>query len=463
QLLANIPGAYAATVQHYADLEANTLTLDTPDDRLDEAFAWAKVGIDKGLATNPTILDLESDVLAASSSSARTEDTGFVAGFRTAGNSERPGFAWFFGRDALWTALATTAYGDFETTKTALDFLQQFQRTDGKIPHEISQSATFLEWFEDYPYPWASADATPLYLIVLADLWRATGDDAFLRKHWDSAKAAYAFSEGTDRDGNDLLDNTGVGHGWVEGGLLYPPHEELYMQGLWIEASESLAELAEALGEDNVAEQARANAERTRTASEATYWLEDAGFYAVTTHFPDATNLIPDEGAQAGTALSQGGIATEQEAVVMPENTAMQGVPFWWATLDHDRAQRALDALGSGHVATDWGARILDAQSERYDPLSYHNGSVWPLFTGWVSMGGYSYARPHVGYQGLMASALLTRQDALGYVTELLSGDHRLAPDLEVAAAPERRVEVAGEEFGDVAEGVLAGEECACH
>ncbi|MEO1478941.1 MAG: amylo-alpha-1,6-glucosidase, partial [Bacteroidota bacterium] len=142
---------------------------------------------------------------------------------------------------------------------------------------------------------------------------------------------------------------------------------------------------------------------------------------------PDATNLIPDEGAQAGTALSQGGIATEQEAVVMPENTAMQGVPFWWATLDHDRAQRALDALGSGHVATDWGARILDAQSERYDPLSYHNGSVWPLFTGWVSMGGYSYARPHVGYQGLMASALLTRQDALGYVTELLSGDFNTA------------------------------------
>ncbi|MEO0856534.1 MAG: amylo-alpha-1,6-glucosidase [Bacteroidota bacterium] len=424
QLLADVPGAYAETVQHYADLEANTLTLDTPDDRLDEAFAWAKVGIDKGLATNPTILDLESDVLAPD---ARTEDTGFVAGFRTAGNSERPGFAWFFGRDALWTALATTAYGDFETTKTALDFLQQFQRADGKIPHEISQSATFLTWFEDYPYPWASADATPLYLIVLADLWRATGDDAFLRKHWDSAKAAYAFSEGTDRDGNDLLDNTGVGHGWVEGGLLYPPHEELYMQGLWIEASESLAEIADALGEGDLAEQARANAERTRAASEAKYWLADEGFYAVTTHFPDATNLIPDEGAQAGTALSQGGIATEQDAVVMPENTAMQGVPFWWATLDHDRAQRALDALGSGHVATDWGARILDAQSERYDPLSYHNGSVWPLFTGWVSMGGYSYARPHVGYQGLMASALLTRQDALGYVTELLSGDFNTA------------------------------------
>ena len=171
-----------------------------------------------------------------------------MAGYRTSGNSERPGFAWFFGRDALWTALATTAVGDLQTTRDALDFLAQFQRADGKVPHEVSQSAGYLDWFEDYPYPWASADATLLFPIVLADYWRQTGDDAFARKHYDAAQRALAFSEATDRDGNGLAENTGVGHGWVEGGELYPPHEELYLQGLYVQAARSVADLDEAFG-----------------------------------------------------------------------------------------------------------------------------------------------------------------------------------------------------------------------
>src|SRR5262249_4191601 len=57
------------------------------------------------------------------------------------------------------------------------------------------------------------------------------------------------------------------------------------------------------------------------------------------------------------------------------------------------------------------------------DPLSYHYGSVWPLFTGWASLAAYRHGRPHAGLQALMANALLTYPGALGYVTELLSGD----------------------------------------
>ena len=74
-------------------------------------------------------------------------------------------------------------------------------------------------------------------------------------------------------------------------------------------------------------------------------------------------------------------------------------------------------------MMTDWGARIISNRSSLYDPLSYHYGSVWPLFTGWAAMGAYRYGRPHVGYQALMANVGLTYAGALGYVTELLSGD----------------------------------------
>jgi glycogen debranching enzyme len=151
------------TIAHYRALAERTTRIDTPVDRLDTAFTWAKIGIDKGLVSNPML------------------GTGLVAGYRTSGESERPGFAWFFGRDALWTVLASISIGDFEMVRTALSFLQKYQRDDGKIPHEISQSASLIPWFSDYSYPWASADATPLYVIAHADHWRATGNREYLR------------------------------------------------------------------------------------------------------------------------------------------------------------------------------------------------------------------------------------------------------------------------------------------
>src|SRR5205807_8094193 len=100
--------------------------------------------------------------------------------------------------------------------------------------------------FTDYEYPWASADATPLYIIAHAYYFRATGDREFLKQNWASIVRAYRFTSATDTDGNGLIENTKFGHGWVEGGALYPPHEEIYMQGLWIAASRDLAELADA-------------------------------------------------------------------------------------------------------------------------------------------------------------------------------------------------------------------------
>src|SRR5439155_24376546 len=108
-------------------------------------------------------------------------------------------------------------------------------------------------------------------------------------------------------------------------------------------------------------------------------------------------------------------------AWVIEEDTVLPAVPMWFDGTEDGRAQAEIDHLGSGSIARDWGARILSDRSELYDPLSYHYGSVWPLFTGWTAMGAYRHGRPHVGFQALMANALLTETGALGYVTELLS------------------------------------------
>ncbi|HYH86901.1 MAG TPA: GH116 family glycosyl hydrolase [Pyrinomonadaceae bacterium] len=394
---------YEKNVEHYRRLLSETTAVETPDARVNEAFAWAKVGIDKGVVENPLL------------------GKGLVAGFRTAGESERPGFAWFFGRDSMWTALATNSYGDFQTTRVALDFLKKFQRADGKIPHEISQSASLVPWFTDYPYPWASADATPLYINAHADLLRASGDLKFTRENWDSILKAYRFTAATDTDGNGLIENTKFGHGWVEGGALYPPHEEIYMQGIWVEALYALEEMAALLKDGKVASETRAAAERTEDAVEKTFWLDERGFYAFATNQPREEPRKADPGPNRDARQSR--MNELDKSKLVDEDTVLPAVPLWWSVLDEERAQSEIDHIGSGHIATDWGARIVSDESRLYDPLSYHNGSVWPLFTGWASMGAYRYGRPHVGFQALMANVLLRRQGALGYVTELLSGD----------------------------------------
>ncbi len=406
RLLSSCRELYEKNVAHYEGLLRRTVRIETPDPRLDAAFAWAKVGIDKGLVSNPLL------------------GAGLVAGFRSSGESERPGFAWMFGRDALWTALATDAYGDLDLTRTALEFLRKYQRADGKIPHEISQSASLLPWFTDYPFPWNSADATPLYVLAHGDLLRAGGDVAFLAAAWDSIRKAYQFTAATDTDGNGLVENAKFGHGWVEGGPLHPAHEEIYMQGIWVQASLLMAEMADAMADGESAALARGWAARTRAAMDKTYWIPERRFYAFATARPREKPPKAEPGPNRERrqarleALAGGGL--------VDEDTVLPAVPLLWRTLgDGDgRAQSEIDHLGSGAMATDWGSRIISERSPLYDPLAYHYGSVWPLFTGWTSLAAYNYGRPHVGYQALMANALLTSANGLGAITELLSGDY---------------------------------------
>ena len=394
---------YEQTTAYYKTFLSQTTSVETPDERLNTAYTWAKIGTEKGVVDNPQL------------------GTGLVAGFRTSGNSERPGFAWFFGRDSQWSELAMLSYGDFETVKRGLNFLKKFQFEDGRIPHEISQSAGLIDWFGKYPFGKASADATPLYVILHHAYYQTTGDLTFIRENWNAIKKAWEWTSKTDTDQNGLIENTNFGHGWVEGGKLYPPHEEMYMQGLWVEACKGMAKFANIMYEPDLAAQATSWARRTQEAMEKTYWLPEKQYYGYATSKP----------AENGKAFVPDGLmSTNRESDArgfMQESTVLPAVPMWFRTTDPQKTDLALDEIGSAKMATDWGHRILSNQSRIYDPMSYHYGSVWPLFTGWASLAGYNYGRPHIGYQALIANALLTFQDAYGYVTELLSGDYNTA------------------------------------
>src|SRR5438477_1740175 len=178
-LTAEYQRLWQQSAQFYRQYLERTTSLDLPDVQLQNAYDWSRVSLIQGLVSNPTMGD------------------GLIAGYRTSGESYRPGFAWFFGRDSLWSSLALNSEGDFASTRTALEFIANFQREDGKIPHEIAQGASFVDWFKGYPYAFASADATPLYVIAVNDYVTSSGDVEFAKTNWTHIANAYEFLRST--------------------------------------------------------------------------------------------------------------------------------------------------------------------------------------------------------------------------------------------------------------------------
>jgi hypothetical protein len=98
-------------------------------------------------------------------------------------------------------------------------------------------------------------------------------------------------------------------------------------------------------------------------------------------------------------------------------------VPMWFELLDPQNASRMITQLADSDHQTDWGMRIISERSAKFSGGGYHYGSVWPLFTGWASLGEYRYHRALPAYLNLRANALLALDGSLGHVTEVLSGD----------------------------------------
>src|SRR5882762_2303200 len=197
------------SAEYYRTYLEKTVSVELPDAQIQQAYDWARISMLQGMVNNPSL------------------GTGLVAGYRTSGESQRPGFAWFFGRDSFWTSFALNASGDFSNSRTALEFISKYQREDGKIPHEISQGASFVNWFKDYPYPYASADATPLYIIAVNDYVVESGDAVFAKEQWERLQKAYAFLKST-YDERLLQHRLRLDRLWVEGGPLLPVKTEFY-------------------------------------------------------------------------------------------------------------------------------------------------------------------------------------------------------------------------------------------
>jgi glycogen debranching enzyme len=398
KLNAAIPAIYQTHSETCKKLLASSVSIETPDKSLDEAFQWAVISIEQ-LKTK-TIPGQSSPPGAPST----PEETALVAGYYASGDSARPGFGWFFGRDALYTLYAVNGYGDFALSKSELEFLIRRQRADGKIMHEYSQTAAAIDWLQ-FPYMYAAADSTPLFLLATLDYVRASGDTAFLTTHRDAIEKAWAFetshAPGPDQGGNGIYENT-QGTGWVEswpGGM---PHQEIYLALLDQQASAAMSQVEELLGNKDAAAAARLRAETVRKTIDSQFYDQEKNCYAFSRN-PNGS---------------------------LDRTTTVYPAMAWWsgASLTNNTTYLAhpdgcLQQFASHTLNTDWGLRDVSNEEKIYDGMSYHQGSVWPLFTGWAALAEYRGNQPLAGYQMLMENANLTWAQDLGADTELLSGD----------------------------------------
>ncbi|HUN85637.1 MAG TPA: hypothetical protein VMU48_14750 [Terracidiphilus sp.] len=381
-----IPALYTADAEGYKRLLANSVSIETPDRSLDEAFQWAEISIEQLKA------------IAQPSG-----ETALVAGYYESGDSARPGFGWFFGRDALYTLYAVNGYGDFALSKSELEFLIRRQRADGKIMHEYSQTAAAVDW-QQFPYEYAAADSTPLFLMAVADYVRASGDTAFLTDHRDAIEKAWAFETDPahDADHDGIYDNS-QGTGWVEswpGGM---PHQEIYLALLDQQASSAMAKIETLLNDRPKAETAEQRAEAIAKTINREYADPEKGCYAFATNPPGTPNGPVDRTTTVYPALAWWDPAGRKSILAQPSG--------------------CLSQFASAALNTDWGLRDVADNEKYYDGMSYHQGSVWPLFTGWAALAEYRGGQPLAGYQILKENANLTWAQDLGADTELLSGD----------------------------------------
>lgn len=301
------------------------------------------------------------------------------------------GLPWFvalFGRDTLITSLQSMILSP-EFARGTLDVLGAWQATErddfrdaepGKIMHELRQGElAFLRLIPHTPY-YGTADATPLFLVLLHAAWRATGDLDLLSKHWAVAEGCLAWIDTYgDRDGDGFQEygtRSGQGYenvGWkdsgdavvaADGSAVQGPKALCELQGYVYAAWRGMADAAAALGKAGVSAKLAEKADVLFDRFNDTFWNEAEGFYAYC--LDGAKTPIFSVASNPGHLLWSG--------IVPPE-----------------RAPRVAARLLKPDMWSGWGIRTLSADNPAFNPYDYQVGSVWPHDNSLIALGCARY------------------------------------------------------------------------
>ena len=303
------------------------------------------------------------------------------------------GVPWYvcpFGRDALITSLEFLPWFP-EIARGTLGFLAAHQGSSvnefteeepGRILHEYrtGEMANCRE-IPFIPY-YGTVDATPLFLIALGKYIRWTNDLEFLRDHWHNAEAAARWiTDYGDRDGDGFVEyakvsGTGlVNQGWkdswdavthADGTLAPPPVALCEVQGYVYAAYQELSYLARRLERHELAAWYDQKASQLReNFLERFWWEEEHVFYLALDGQKNPCRVVSSNAGQC----------------------------LWTGIVPASLAAPMVNRLMARDMYTGWGIRTLSTTAARYNPMSYHNGSVWPHDTALIGAGFAQYGR----------------------------------------------------------------------
>jgi glycogen debranching enzyme len=306
---------------------------------------------------------------------------------RWAGSEMVPaaGLPWFmtlFGRDTLITSFQELVLGPGPAAAALRALADDQAEVDdperdaepGKVVHELRRGKTALVWTDRY---YGTVDATPLFLVLLSELWRWSGDDAIVRELEQAARKALAWIDTYgDRDGDGFveylrrgthgIDNQNWKDSWNsmvfhDGSLAEAPIAPVEVQGYVYDAKLRVAELARRVwGDDDTAARLEREAGELRERFNDAYWLEERGWYAL--------GLDRDKRPVDGLASNMGHL-------------------LWSGIVPAERIAQVAARLTSGPLWSGWGVRTLAADEGAFDPVEYHNGTIWPHDNSLIALG----------------------------------------------------------------------------
>jgi glycogen debranching enzyme len=305
------------------------------------------------------------------------------------------GIPWFsvpFGRDSLITSIQTLmlqpeiAYGTIRFLAAGQGNQVDDWRDEepGKILHEVRLGEMARMGEVPHQSYYGTVDATPLFLVLLSELVRWTGDWnlvselrdniyralEWIRVHGDLKGDGFLWyksrsSRGVRNQGWKDSVNSVV---WRDGSLVEPPIAVAEAQGYAYDARIRAAELLSGLGDDQLAGELRREAVELKERFNRLFWLEDERFFAQ---------------------------ALDANGSPVPAVTSNPGHCLWSGIVSADRAEQVVRRLTSADMLSGWGIRTMSSREPNFNPMSYHNGSVWPHDNSLVMAGlkRYGYDR----------------------------------------------------------------------